>query len=364
MTAKDFAKVDCQICGAKAHFLELHLKEAHEMTVAEYTEKFPGAPVLSRAAEAKLAQLERVAAGDQIDGDIKKLFGVTINDHIKTVPMFEAPQETTPKSDPDYIFRKGTLSVFLFAMMNPDQMALYTGPTGSGKSSIIEQGAARLNWGFYRLNGDADITRADFVGQWVLKGKDMAFQYGILPKAMREGAIIVIDEWDTLSPAVGMVLQPVLEGKPLTITETGEVIQPHKNFRIFATSNTIGQGDTTGLYNGTQPQNFATLDRFDIVEIVDYPAKEDEAKILTKKTGITDKGIINKIIETATLFRDAFKKGETVCTMSTRTIINIGQKLIAFGNVKRAYELAFLNKLNADDKQFGYEIIQRVWGTV
>lgn len=360
---QDYTKIVCNICGEGAHFLEVHLNKAHNMTIEEYLTKYPDAMILSKAAEEKLAAIQKQARREKVMISVRRKFGIVINDSVKEVLAFAEPHQTTPKIDLDYVFDQKNLALCLFAMQTPCENTLLTGATGSGKSSIIEQVAARLNWPFYRVNFDGDITRADLVGQWVLKGEQMTFQYGILAKAMMEGAVICLDEWDCINPSVGMVLQPVLEGKPLTITETGDIIEPHPDFRVFATSNTIGQGDETGLYNGTQPQNFATLDRFNTVGIVDYLDKKIETEILIRKAG-TDKDAASKIIEVATLMRNAFKKGQTVATMSTRTIVNIAKKIAVFGDIKIAYEVAFLNKLNADDKAVGYEFIQRVWGKI
>jgi cobaltochelatase CobS len=357
------SKVTCEVCGASAHFLELHLAQEHEMSVEAYQESHPDAPVLSKAAEAKLRELEVQARNEMVDLNIKDLFGIEINERIKTVKGWAQPHETTPDVDPDYEFRRELLAVVLYVLETEDEICLLTGPTGSGKTSVYEQVIARLNMPCYKVNFDADITRADFVGTWVLAGKDdMKFNYGVLPKAMREGAPLILDEWDCINPSVGMVLQPVLEGKPLTITETAEVIKPAKGFKILGTSNTLGQGDSTGLYNGTQPQNFAQLDRYATVEVVDYPTKPQEKRILVKKTGIKDPDILDKMLEFGRLVRSAFMKEEIMCTVSTRTMVNIAKKLKAFGDIKRAYELAFINKLSGDDKSFCYEILQRVWG--
>jgi cobaltochelatase CobS len=360
----DFTKVECRICGAQAHFLELHLKKEHGLDVEQYLGRFPDAKVLSAMAEAKLAELAKDTENEPVEIDVKKTFGIALSTMGGVVMGKRNPHKTTPEVDHDYCFRKNTLAVMLYEMATPKQVTLFTGPTGSGKSSQVEQMCARLNKPFYRVNFDGDITRSDLVGSWVLQGKEMNFNYGIVAKAMMEGAVLLLDEWDCINPSVGMLLQPVLEGKSLVIAETGEIIEPHPDFRIFATSNTVGQGDTTGLYNGTQPQNFAALDRFGMVEIVDYPTKAEEIKIVTKKTGIADKEQINCLLEVAKLIREAFVQGKTMSTMSTRTVINIANKMNVFGDIKWAYEIGFLNKLNADDKAFGYEIIQRVWGTI
>jgi cobaltochelatase CobS len=363
--ANFFGKVECRICGAKAHFLEMHLTEVHGMTAADYLKTYPDAKVLSEAAEHKLSQIASDTRNQKVVVKLKDLFGANPfgNPDRATIEAFKAPRPNTPKTDPNYYFNPEILAVVLYAIQNQNMKLLLVGPTGSGKTSIAEQVAARLNRGFYRINFDGDITRADLVGQWVLTVKnEMHFQYGILPKAMREGAVLVLDEWDCVNPSVGMVLQSMIEGKPLTITETGEVIEPHPDFRLIATANTVGQGDDTGLYNGTQPQNFATLDRFTVVEHVDYPTQAKEKKILTQTTGITDDDVLDKLTRTAKLIREAFVKQEIRATMSTRTVVNAARLMLDWGSPKRAYTLGFLNKLTTEDQNVCLEVIQRIWG--
>ena len=366
MKKENYKKVECKICGAAVHIIEAHLKEAkHEVVkIEDYMAKYPDAPIVSEAAKTRLLEIQGAVMADKVDFDIRKTFGISLSADVKTIKGFANPKKTTPEIDADYVFDRKILTIIAFALSGEKENVLLTGATGSGKSSVIEQVVARLNLPYYRINFDGDITRSDIIGQWTLKGEAMEFQYGILPRAMMEGAVLCLDEWDCINPAIGMILQPVLEGKSLIITETGDIIKPHEDFRIFATSNTIGQGDQTGLYNGTQPQNFAQLDRFTLVGIVDYPTEKVEKKILAKKAGIVDEDLVKKILTVATLIRKSFIKGETVATMSTRTIVNIGQKLVAFGDVKAAYAFTFLNKLNAEDKVFASEIIQRVFGGV
>lgn len=360
---KGYEKIKCEICGGECHFIEAHLRDAHPgETIDSYMLKFPQAKLMSDIGSKKRLEVIEANSLVPVKVSIKKTFGVSVFDGVDEIIAFEKPHATTPKIDPDYHFDKGLLSSCLYAIMNPNQPVLLSGPTGSGKSSIWAQIAARLNFPFFRINCDMDISRADFVGQWVLRGKEMVFQYGILPVAFRTGGIMVVDEWDTANPGVAMTLQAVLEddGK-LTIAETGEVIAPHKYTRMVCTANTLGMGDESGLYNGTQPQNFAQLDRFKIVEHVDYPQKDVEMAIIKKKSGITDKDILLKIVEFARLVREAFVKEEIRVTMSTRTLINIADKLVDFGDVGFAYKVSYLNKCSGDDRKFAEEVLQRVW---
>ncbi|MFP5214149.1 MAG: AAA family ATPase, partial [Acidobacteriota bacterium] len=177
-----------------------------------------------------------------------------------------------------------------------------------------------------------------------------------------EGAVLILDEWDCMNPSVGMVLQSVLEGSPLTVTETGEVIRPHADFRLFATSNTTGQGDETGLYNGTTPQNFASLDRFTMVAEVGYPDAETEKEIIRKKTGCENGVVLERLTRCAAMVREGFLSEQTRATMSTRTVVNVASKLLTFGDVLFAYSIGYLNKLAPEDRKFCREAVQRVWG--
>jgi len=355
-------KIKCMECGHEAHFLQPHLEEDC-IGVEAYVQRHPDHPLMSGSAQAKVEELRvRTRGNERKTFSIKSNFGLDLGSNIKDVVGYANPFAETPKIDPDYVFRKDLLAYVLYAFTNPEERMLLTGPTGSGKTSVIEQTAARLNMPLTRMNADGDMTRGDLVGEWKIKGDSMYFMYGVLPSAMKKGHIFIVDEWDAAPPHVNMVLQAVLEGKPLMITETAEAIYPHDDFRIFATANTVGQGDSTGLYNGTNHQNFATLDRFSMVELVDYADASVELGILTKKLKIDDKQALKKMIDVATKIRSAFKNDEIRVTMSTRTIVNIGKKILEFGDVARAYKIAFLNKLNQDDKVFISEIIQRVWG--
>lgn len=311
--------------------------------------------------------LAESVTNSRVDFDIEKLFGVSINDKVKTVKGWAYPHWNTPKVDETYVFNRELLAIVLYALEHANQPVLLIGPTGSGKSSVIEQAVARVNRPYYRMNFDGDITRAEFVGQWIInKDRVMEFHYGVLPRAMKEGAVLVCDELDCASPTVVFVLQNVLDGGALTLLETGEIIEPHSDFRIFATANIQGLGDSTGLYSGTQPQNFATLNRFKLVRHVDYLSEDQERQVVMRKLGLEEVAlnseVLTKLVQYASLVRSAYKKNEIMATISTRAVINIADKFRAFGDVEMAYELGFLSLLSEDDRRVCRELLQRVWG--
>lgn len=359
-------KIKCEICGKEVLFIETHLQADHkDVTVEQYVAEYPDSLLFSDSmGELLAAKKAEWEANPVIQYSIKETFGFPSFGKVKEVSGRKAKTAGVPEIDPDYSFRKSLLGVVLFSIENGNEPILLIGPTGSGKTSVFEQVCARLNKPVTRVNLDGDVTRSDFVGQWVLNGENsMSFNYGPLPTAMKEGRVLIIDEIDAGAPPVTMVLQAVLEGKPLTLLETGETIYPHKDFRICATANTNGQGDDSGMYFGTQPQNYAMLDRFKLVDKVDYPSVKEEETILLKKLGMDDTdGIRGKLIEVANIIRKAHKKGECACTMSTRNLVNIAQKMVAFGSIEVAYKVSYLNKLSTDDLDFCNEIVQRVWG--
>jgi len=361
--------IECEICGAMVNFIELHLEEAHkDTTIDGYLAAYPDAPVMSEKAKAAFEKRTMMVASNERTTFDVSIFNIKASDAAAPkVSGWLKPWWNTPAIDPDYVFSKTLLSTVLYAMETKGKHVLLSGPTGSGKTSVVEQVAARLNRPVYRMNFDGDITRAEFVGQMLLKtgpnGSVTDFQYGILPTAMQEGAVLILDEIDAGDPAVTMALQGPLDGAPLTLLETGEVIKAHPDFRVFATANTLGQGDETGLYNGTQPQNYATLNRFKLIELVDYQPANIEKEIIRKKTGIQNVDrVLDKLTDVAKLVRESHKRQEMVGTMSTRTIIETALTYLAFGDIKRAYQLTFLNGQNSEDRKVAEEAIQRVWG--
>jgi len=361
----DLSKVKCSICGYEDHVLIPHILNDHKIKMSEYQEQFPEAQILSPLAKERLKKIQ--SEGPEIkkkEFDIENTFGVKAFQKINIVEGYDKPFETTPKVDPGYVFDRDKLKQVLYALQKPKKRLLFSGPTGSGKSSIIEQVCARLNLPFYRINFDSDITRADFIGQWILKGKDMVFQYGLLPQAIKQRAVLLLDEIDCVNPSVGMALQTVLEGSSLTITENSEVLEVPEDFVIFGTANTVGRGDESGLYSGTTPQNYATMNRWSMISMYDYLDREIEQEILIRKTGIEDKRpdrILSNMLKFANLIRAAFKKEECTCPISTRNLVNICEMIVDFGDLRLAYELGFLNSLGSDDREFVEAIYQRVY---
>jgi cobaltochelatase CobS len=242
---------------------------------------------------------------------------------------------------------------------------------GTGKSTHIEQVAARLNWPCVRVNLDSHISRIDLIGKDAIKLRDgkqvTEFHEGILPWALRNNVAIVFDEYDAGRADVMFVIQRVLEhdGK-LTLLDQNEIITPSPYFRLFATANTVGLGDTTGLYHGTQQINQAQMDRWSLVATLNYLSHDAEAAIVLAKSPHynTDKGrkTISQMVTVADLTRTAFMNGDLSTVMSPRTVLNWAQNAEIFHNVGYAFRLSFLNKCDELERQTVAEFYQRCFG--
>jgi cobaltochelatase CobS len=235
---------------------------------------------------------------------------------------------------------------------------------GTGKSTHIEQVSARLNWPCVRVNLDSHISRIDLIGKDAIKLRDgkqvTEFQEGILPWALRNPTAIVFDEYDAGRADVMFVIQRVLEvdGK-LTLLDQNKVITPHPYFRLFATANTVGLGDTTGLYHGTQQINQGQMDRWSLVATLNYLPHEAEVKIVAAKNPDTDLELINHMVTVANLSRNAFMNGDISTVISPRTVITWAQNAKIFGDVGFAFRLTFLNKCDELERETIAEFYQR-----
>jgi cobaltochelatase CobS len=248
---------------------------------------------------------------------------------------------------------------------------MVSGYHGTGKSTHIEQVAARLNWPCVRINLDSHVSRIDLVGKDAIVVKDgmqvTEFRDGILPWAYQHNIALVFDEYDAGRPDVMFVIQRVLESSGrLTLLDQSRVIRPHPAFRLFATANTVGLGDTTGLYHGTQQINQAQMDRWSIVTTLNYlPHDKEVAIILAKaKHFQNEKGreIVNKMVRVADMTRSAFINGDLSTVMSPRTVIMWAENSEIFDDVGFAFRLTFLNKCDELERSVVAEFYQRAVG--
>ena len=283
------------------------------------------------------------------------------------VPAFSKRSEMVPSIDENYIFDKDTTLAILAGFMH-NRRVMVQGYHGTGKSSHIEQVAARLNFPCLRVNLDSHISRIDLIGKDAITLEDgkqvTAFKEGILPWALRNPVALVFDEYDAGRPDVMFVIQRILEadGK-LTLLDQNRVISPHTNFRLFSTANTIGLGDTTGLYHGTQPINQAQMDRWNIVCSLNYLPAQQEMNIITGKMPNVDKAIIKNMIATADLTRKGFIGGEISTVMSPRTVLSWAENFAIFHNVEYAFRVSFLNKCDETERPIVAEYYQRCFTT-
>ncbi len=295
---------------------------------------------------------------------VREIFGI---DTPMSVKAFSEPSERVPAVDPTYKFEPDTTLAILAGFVH-NRRVMIQGYHGTGKSTHIEQVAARLNWPMVRVNLDSHISRIDLIGKDALKlrnGKQITeFHEGILPWALRNPVAIVFDEYDAGRPDVMFVIQRVLEhdGK-LTLMDQNEILTPNKYFRLFATANTVGLGDTTGLYHGTQQINQAQMDRWSLVATLNYLSIEAETTIVLSKAPHynteTGRKTVKQMVTVADLTRTAFMNGDLSTVMSPRTVINWAQNAEIFGSIGYAFRLSFLNRCDELERQTVAEFYQR-----
>ena len=298
---------------------------------------------------------------------VRDLFGI---DSDMEVPAFSEADERVPDLDPAYVFDPDTTLAILAGFAH-NRRVMVQGYHGTGKSTHIEQVAARLNWPCIRINLDAHISRIDLIGRDAIVLKDgqqvTEFREGLLPWALQTPTALVFDEYDAGRPDVMFVIQRVLEteGK-LTLLDQNRVIRPNPYFRLFATANTVGLGDTSGLYHGTQQINQGQMDRWNIVVTLNYLAHEKEAGIVLAKAKSynTEKGkkTVSNMVRLADLTRSAFINGDLSTVMSPRTVITWAENAQIFGDLGFAFRLTFLNKCDELERPVVAEFYQRVFG--
>ena len=295
--------------------------------------------------------------------DVRETFGVDID---WQVPAFSKADDRVPDRDDSYVFDPDTTLAILAGFAH-NRRVMVQGYHGTGKSTHIEQVAARLNWPCVRINLDAHISRIDLVGRDAIVLRDglqvTEFREGLLPWALQHPVALVFDEYDAGRPDVMFVIQRVLEAEgKLTLLDQNRVIRPNPGFRLFATSNTVGLGDTSGLYHGTQQINQGQMDRWNVVVGLNYLPAETEAKIVATKAPEMDKKTIADMVKVADLSRQGFMNGDISTVMSPRTVITWAQNSLIFGDVGFAFRLSFLNKCDEAERALVAEYYQRVFG--
>jgi len=295
----------------------------------------------------------------------RAVFGV---DSDMEVPAFSVRTEHVPDLDPAYVFDKET-TLAILAGFAFNRRVMIQGYHGTGKSTHIEQVAARLNWPCIRVNLDSHISRIDLIGKdaIVLKeGKQVTeFREGILPWTLQHPCALVFDEYDAGRPDVMFVIQRVLEVEGrLTLLDQNRVIRPHRAFRLFSTTNTVGLGDTTGLYHGTQQINQGQMDRWNIVATLNYLPHAQETSIVMAKLGIdpadtAQKKRIETMVAMAELTRAGFINGDISTVMSPRTVITWAENARIFHDMALAFRMTFLNKCDEAERSTVAEYYQR-----
>ena len=303
-------------------------------------------------------------AAPDITVDAKSVFGI---DTKMTIPAFSKASSYVPDLDEAYRFdRETTLAILAGFAFN--RRVMVQGYHGTGKSTHIEQVAARLNWPCVRVNLDSHISRIDLIGRDAIVLRDglqvTEFREGLLPWALQHPVALVFDEYDAGRPDVMFMIQRVLEteGK-LTLLDQNRIIRPNPWFRLFATANTVGLGDTSGLYHGTQAINQGQMDRWNIVVGLNYLSQETENQIVSAKAPDMDAKLISDMVKVADLTRQGFINGDISTVMSPRTVITWAQNAAIFKDPGFAFRLSFLNKCDETERMLVAEYYQRVFGT-
>lgn len=383
--------VECAICGARVHAIQLHLRDHHpELSLDDYKAKFPGAPVLSRIAQEKIAAHQAttrkkeepvVSAHAQVvplhkatRKPFHEIFGINsaipgaLNGKGEPIPITvldesAADGDMIPTVDKNHVwdpeFAKDICMAFEL------NIPLYIwGHAGTGKTTDYEQVCAVTRRPMIRVQHTINTEEAHIIGQWVAVKGETRFQPGPLPMAMRYGWAYLADEYDFALPSVLAVYQPVLEGKSLVIKDADpewRIVKPHKTFRFGATGNTNGSGDDTGLYQGTTIQNAANYDRFGMTLHKLYMKPEMEAEVVAKQANINIKDA-KKLVELATMIRENFDGGKMSSTISPRALINSARIGLMKASWRAGLARAYTNKLNRVDREVVEQTMQRVFG--
>lgn len=385
----DDVKISCAICGAKTHSIQLHLQRDHAdlgMTLADYKEKYPTMPVLSKLAEMKIAEKMAASSKASVTAESEsvgyathmqafhELFGLpsgkaTLSGRGDSIPVTVVKSagefvDMVPDLDPNYVFNIDILKTLLMGIELRIPTYLW-GHAGTGKTTIYEQIASRTGRPMLRVQHTANMEEEHVIGGWRLRDGRTVFELGPLALAMKYGWLYMADEYDFGRPEVLSLYQPVLEGKPLVIKEAdaaNRIIRPHPGFRFVATGNTNGQGDETGLYQGTTIQNAANYERFGIVEQMPYMEESMEALLVHQQAQVP-LADAKKLISFARSIRNEFDSAKLSNPISPRSLIYAAR----IGMIRSSYliglEKAYLNRLSSVDREAARGFATRVFGS-
>lgn len=396
-------KIDCQVCGAKVHAIQKHLKDVHpDVTLDGYKAAYPGAPLLSQLAERMLAEriaeqqaqkeatLAMAGSAALVEAPPANVSKLTPKGQVLKQPLHEVfklgpvkaamsargepipisvlgahtHEDMVPEASDAYVYNIDELKDVILAL----EMAIpcyVWGHKGAGKTEMMEQVSARTNRPMMRVQHTVNTEESHIIGQYTVKGGETIFELGPLAVAMQNGWVYCADEYDFAMPSVLAVYQPVLEGKALVIKEAPaalRVIRPHPNFRFVATGNTNGSGDETGLYQGTLIQNSANYDRFGMVIHKQYMDKAAESLILQNQAKLTTKDA-DKMVDFATLVREAYDASKMSDTISPRTLIFAARIGVMRGSFRHGLEKSFIGKLCKVDREVAGGLAQRIFGS-
>jgi len=296
--------------------------------------------------------------------NVREVFGLDLD---WEVPAFSEGTPNVPDIDKTYQFDHDT-TLAILAGFTHNRRVMIQGYHGTGKSTHIEQVAARLNWPCVRINLDSHVSRVDLIGKDTItlqEGKQITqWKEGLLPWSIQNPVALVFDEYDAGRPDVMFVIQRILEAEGrLTLLDQNKVIRPHPAFRLFATANTVGLGDTTGLYHGTQQINQGQMDRWNVVVTLNYLSHDDEMDIMLAKFPhlANDEGrdMVDKMVRLADMTREGFVHGDLSTLMSPRTVLAWIENKEIFGNTELAFQLSFLNKCDETERPIIAEYYQR-----
>ncbi len=375
-------RIACKVCGHLSHNLRPHFIGEREpsctVTLAEYQKRYPDASITSPMFDKKMAEVaaqkkaETLAEVDihqltPMEFPLKSTFGIDMG-MMETILGFKERHPLVPEIDPEYKFPDEATKIVLLGL-HLNKPTMVHGPTGSGKTTMLEQIAARINYPVLRINHHTDMYSYDIVGQKEIREGETVFEYGPLPFSMERPILLIMDEWDAINPEIGMMYQPVLEcrhdnrlGNIVLTAAGGKKVTSHPMFRIVATSNTCGLGDDKGHYQGTQIQNLAFVSRFQLRVKLDYLTEAHEKSILRKKFPALSDDELKMLTETAVKIREQYESGRIDLPYSLRDLINWAELYVLLGDAKKAMNYSCTSILPFQDAKTVMELIQRIWG--